>query len=71
MAVGETTAEKLAARMLARAGVRAIGDTYVAAAAAYGMGSHDLADGLIKIAEAAEREWMRRAEVEARDCAAH
>jgi hypothetical protein len=43
--------------MLARFGVRAIWDTHVAAAAAFGLGKPELADELVEIAEAAEREW--------------
>jgi hypothetical protein len=58
------TAEKLAARMLASSGLRAIWDTYVAASAAHGLGKADVAEALIEIAEAAERKWMQRAAAE-------
>jgi hypothetical protein len=43
--------------MLARFGVGVIWDTHVAAAAAFGLGKPELADELVEIAEAAEREW--------------
>ena len=51
----ETTADKLASRMLAHNGIAAIWDAHVAAAAAHGLGKHDMAASLIEIAEAAER----------------
>ena len=57
--IGEP-AERLAFQMLAHTGIAAIWDTHIAAAAAYGLGKHDLADGLIEIAEAAERLWLAR-----------
>ena len=56
----ETTAEKLASRMLAQTGIAAIWDAHVAAAAVYGLGKHDIAASLIEIAEAAERLWAAR-----------
>jgi len=56
----ETTAEKLASRMLALTGIAAIWDAHVAAAAAHGLGKHDMATSLIEIAEAAERLWLVR-----------
>jgi hypothetical protein len=46
--------------MLALSGVVAIWDAYLAASAAHGLGRPDLAESLINIAEAAEREWMSR-----------
>jgi hypothetical protein len=46
--------------MLAHTGIAAIWDTHIAAAAAYGLGKPDIADGLIEIAEAAERLWLAR-----------
>jgi hypothetical protein len=52
--------------MLTRFGVRAIWDTHVAAAAAFGLGKSELADELIEIAEAAEREWAARYEAKGR-----
>jgi len=61
----ETTAEKLAGRMLARTGIAAIWDAHVAAAAAYGLGKLDRAASLMEIAEAAERLWLGRADAEA------
>jgi hypothetical protein len=57
----EATAERLASRMLASSGVRAIWDTYVAASAAHGLGRTEVAEALIHVAEAAEHEWMQRA----------
>ena len=56
----ETTAEKLAPRMLALTGIAAIWDAHVAAAAAYGLGKHEMAASLIEMAEAAERLWVAR-----------
>ena len=61
-----TQAEALASKMLALTGVQAIWDINLAAAAVYGLGRPDLAKTLVDIADAAEREWMRRAEFEAR-----
>lgn len=60
----QATAAKLAARMLASSGLPAIWDAYVAASAAHGLGRLDVAEALITIAEAAEREWMQRATAE-------
>ena len=57
-------AESLASRMLAVSGVRAIWDIHEAAAAAHGLGRHDLAEALIEIAAAAERVWIHHAAVE-------
>lgn len=56
----QTPIEKLASRMLAYRGISAIWDAHLAAAAAYGMGEPDLAASLIKLAEAAEKEWLHR-----------
>ena len=41
--------------MLAHNGIAAIWEAHVAAAAAHGLGKHDMAASLIEIAEAAER----------------
>ena len=60
--LSQATAEKIASRMLTLSGVAAIWDAYLAAAAAHGLGRPDLAESLIQIAEAAEREWMSRLE---------
>jgi hypothetical protein len=57
LVIRQTSTARLASRMLARFGVRAIWDTHVAAAAAFGLGKPELADELVEIAEAAEREW--------------
>jgi hypothetical protein len=54
------SAERIAARMLARTGMAAIWDAHVAAAAAHGIGQLDIAAELIQIAEAAERLWLAR-----------
>jgi hypothetical protein len=62
-----TLAEKYAVRMLASNGIAAIWETHIAAAAAYGLGNMDVATTLIKIAEAAEREWLSRCEAIADD----
>ena len=60
MMIKDSAAEKVAAKMLARYGIVFIWDTYIAAAAAYGLGNLSIAAELIEIAEAAEREWMLR-----------
>jgi hypothetical protein len=52
-------AEQIAAPMLAQYGIKFIGDTHVAAAAAYGLGNTALAADLIEIAEAAEEVWLQ------------
>ena len=57
-----TISEKLAARMLATSGTRAISDLHAAAAIAHEMRKPDIAESLAEIAEAAERQWMRRLE---------
>ena len=56
--LSQATAEKIASQMLALSGMVAIWDAYLAASAAHGLGRPDLAESLIQIAEAAEREWM-------------
>jgi hypothetical protein len=56
----QTPVEELASRMLAYRGISTIWDAHVAAAAAHGMGEPDLAASLIKLAEAAEKEWLHR-----------
>jgi len=53
----QTPAEKLAHLMLTRNGLAAIWDIHVAAAVAYGLGKSELAEELVEIAGAAEREW--------------
>ena len=55
-------AETLAARILAASGLRAISDLHRAASLANEMCRPDIAESLAEIAEAAEREWMRRLE---------
>ena len=66
MVTEPTVAEKIASRILARVGIAAIWDAHVAAAAAYGLGKMDAAASLLEIADAAEREWLNRAELLAR-----
>ena len=57
----QTLAEKLACSMLAHNGLVAIWDAHVAAAAAYGLGNHEIAASVVEIAEAAERLWLAEA----------
>jgi hypothetical protein len=58
--IAQPVAEKLASRMLAHHGIAFIWDAHVAAAAAYGLGNVRVASSLTAMAEAAEREWLRR-----------
>jgi hypothetical protein len=53
-------AEKFASRMLAQHGIATVWDFQVAAAAAYRRGDEAVAESLMQIADAAEREWLRR-----------
>ena len=62
MSVPRAALASTASRMLGKHGIAFIWDAYVAAAAAHGLGNAALADDLIEIAEAAERQWMRRIE---------
>jgi len=55
-------AEKLAASLLAASGTRAISDLHTAAALARDLRRPDIAESLVEIAEAAERQWTRRFE---------
>ena len=63
----QTFAEQLALRMLANEKLTAIWDLHLAAARAYRNGNGSGAVILIEIAEAAEREWMRRCALQAGD----
>ena len=54
-----TTAEKLAASLLAVSGRRAISDIRLAIVTARGLGRPDVAASLTEIAEAAERQRIR------------
>jgi hypothetical protein len=63
----QTFAEQLALRMLANEKLTAIWNLHLAAARAYHNGNGSVAVILTEIAEAAEREWMRRCAVEAGD----
>ena len=55
-----TATEAIALRMLARNGVAAIWQLQVAAGIAHRTGYPSAAASIIEIAEAAEREWLRR-----------
>ena len=59
---GPTFTESLAVRLLARDGIAAIWMLHLSAAKAYRDGHKLAAAGIIEIAEAAEREWLRRGE---------
>jgi hypothetical protein len=59
-----TLSQKLACTMLADQGVGVIWKLHTDAATLYRIGNTVGAAYFIEIAEAAEREWMRRAEVE-------
>jgi hypothetical protein len=54
----ELPLDNAASKLLATYGVKAIWDMYLAAAAASGMGEHELAVSLINLVEAAERRLM-------------
>ena len=56
-----TRTENLAVTMLARDGIAAIWTLHLAAARAYRDGHKGMAATIIEIADAAEREWLRRA----------
>jgi hypothetical protein len=57
---GPTFTESLAVRLLARDGIAAIWRLQVAAAAVYRTGNPTAAVSILKIADAAELEWLRR-----------
>ena len=61
MALRRTLTENLALTMLARDGIAAIWALHLAAARAYRDGNKGMAATIIEIADAAEREWLRRA----------
>ena len=65
MTLRPTRAENLARTMLARDGIAAIWILHLAAAKAYREGHRAAAAGVSEIAEAAEREWLRRGNVSA------
>ena len=60
MSLRRTRAENLALTMLARDGIAAIWVLHLAAARADREGQKAMAAGIVEIAEAAEREWLRR-----------
>jgi hypothetical protein len=62
MTLRRTRAENIAMTMLARDGIAAIWMLHLSAAKAYRDGHKLAAAGIIEIAEAAEREWLRRGE---------
>jgi hypothetical protein len=59
-----TPAEIIALTILARDGVAAIWRLHLSAAGAYRDGKKAVATGIIEIADAAEREWLRRGEAQ-------
>jgi len=61
MALRRTRTENLALTMLARDGIAAIWALHLAAARACRDGNKGMAATIIEIADAAEREWLRRA----------
>jgi hypothetical protein len=63
----QTITAQLACRMLDDYGLAIIWKLHVDAATLYRIGNAVCAATFIEIAEAAEREWMRRAEVDARN----
>ena len=60
MAIARAALANTASQMLKKHGIAFIWDTYLAAAAAHGLGNDALANDLIELAEAAEREWTHR-----------
>ena len=60
MRAARNYAEQVAANMLNRHGLAAIWQLHTAAAAAYRRGERAAAASILEIAEAAEREWLRR-----------
>jgi len=59
MTLRRTRAENLALTLLARDGIAAIWTLHLSAAKAYRDGDKAAAAGIIEIADAAEREWLR------------
>ena len=59
MISSRTPAQVIALSLLARDGVSAIWKLHLSAAGAYGDGHKSVAAGIIDIADAAEREWLR------------
>jgi hypothetical protein len=62
MALRRTGTENLALTMMARDGIAAIWALHLAAAGTYRDGHKGMAATIIEIADAAEREWFRRAQ---------
>ena len=61
----QTVIERIALKVLARDGLAAIWHLQVAAGIAYRTGNPGPAASIMEIAEAAEREWLRRGNVPA------
>ena len=59
MTPSRTPAEIVALSLLARDGIAAIWGLHLSAALAYQDGHEGVAAGIIEIADAAEREWLR------------
>ena len=60
MAKPRTYADQAAANVLTRYGLAAIWQLHLSAAAAYRQGKPLAAGAILEIADAAEREWLRR-----------
>ena len=65
MTPSRTPAEMVALSLLAQDGIAAIWQLHLSAALAYRDGQKAAATGIIEIADAAEREWLRRGETRA------
>ena len=57
--LGRMGLENIARKILVREGVAAIWQLHLAAARAYRDGLNEAATGIVEIADAAEREWLR------------
>jgi hypothetical protein len=60
-----TLTDGIASRMLARHGISAVWELQVAAAIVYRTGNRTAAECILKMADAAEREWMKAVEMPA------
>jgi len=58
-----TLTDGIASRMLARHGISAVWELQVAAAIVYRTGNRTAAECILKMADAAEREWMKAVEM--------
>ena len=59
-----TLTDGIASRMLARHGISAVWELQVAAAIVYRTGNRTAAECILKMADAAEREWMQAVEMQ-------